>query len=534
MRRLLLFLTAVAAPTVAYGQTGGDQELNRGYAGWMTAWSPFRSIADLGQTVPAARPIGLVAAPAPRVGLLWTAGVPAALPFELSDDFTTFRTGVAGTSGSYRRAMDPLDGTVVQASALAWRPIAASGGAAGSMVVDQETTAARPFAVTLLPYASDPFIIADTNAPGTRRVRARLEGAFGWRVGPLGLGLSAGLEADDQRTRDAAFPRFGRTATSAVRVGLAYMPVPGLRVAVYGGWVLGSETISLIPRPSAGTVLLIAGYHEPDSAAVAQQSFFFRRSERLARAAGGAIAGRLLGADWVVFADRAVRDNTHYSARIADPPTDRFDADGWTWGAAAQVWLFDQILATGQATYRTLDGYAQRASLEGTSFRVIESELAISGELRWVPVGSRWTAAVAYELTRPHRVRFDYIAGVGSDLAEWNPSVAAALSRRIGPTTVGLGVAGAAHTAVGGIPDAAAMGPVYRTIVAPGLSLAATRARPVIGSASLGYQLGSGLTVVVDGQYARLDRVNPSITPTFTPDGHRTTWSVSLRLVRLQ
>jgi hypothetical protein len=317
-------------------------------------------------------------------------------------------------------------------------------------------------------------------------------------------------------------------------VGLAYIPVPALRVAAYGRWVRGSETVSLIPRPSAGTVLLIAGYHEPDSAAVAQQSFFFRRSERLARAAGAAIGGRLLGAEWVVFAERAVRDNTHYSAMVADPPTDRYDADGWTWGAAAQRWLFDQVLATAQATRRTLDGYAQRALLEGTIFRVIENELAISGELRWVPAGSLWTAAVAYELTRSHRFRFDYIAEVKSDLVEWNPSVAAGLSRRIGPTTVGLGVAGAAYTAVGGIPDGNAMGPVYRTIVAPGLSLAATRARPVIGSASLGYQLGNGLTVVLDGQYATLHRVNPSITPTFTPDGHRTTWTVSLRLVRLQ
>ncbi|HET7039666.1 MAG TPA: hypothetical protein VFH97_07250 [Gemmatimonadales bacterium] len=94
---------------------------------------------------------------------------------------------------------------------------------------------------------------------------------------------------------------------------------------------------------------------------------------------------------------------------------------------------------------------------------------------------------------------------------EWNPSAAAGISRRIGPTTVGVGVAGAAHSAVGGIPDANAMGPVYRTLVAPGLSLAATRARPVIGSASVGCQLGDGLTVVLDAQYATLDRVEPLV-----------------------
>jgi hypothetical protein len=399
------------------------------------------------------------------------------------------------------------------------------------VVVDQELTGARPYGVTLLPYGSDPFVIADTTAPGTRRVRARLEAGFGWRVGPLGLGLSAGLEEDDQRTRDAGFPHFGRTSTPAIRLGLAYVPIPALRVAVYGRWVRGTETISLIPRQFTGTVLRLAGYHEPDSAAVAGQTFFFRRSERLARAAGGAISGRLLGTEWVVFAERAVRDNTHYSALIAEPPTDRFDADGWAWGAAVQRWLFDRLLATSQVSRRTVDGFAQLAAFEGSSFRVLESQLAFSGELRWAPAGSLWTAAVAYDVTRSHRNRFDYLAEVGSDLVEWNPSVAATVSRRIGLTTIGVGVAGAAHSAVGGIPDANAMGPVYRTLVAPGLSLAATRARPVIGSVSLGQQVG-GLTVVLDAQYANLERVEPPITPTFTPDGHRNTWSVNLRLVR--
>jgi hypothetical protein len=198
---------------------------------------------------------------------------------------------------------------------------------------------------------------------------------------------------------------------------------------------------------------------------------------------------------------------------------------------AVQRWLFDRLLATSQVSRRTVDGFAQLAAFEGSSFRVLESQLAFSGELRWAPAGSLWTAAVAYDVTRSHRNRFDYLAEVGSDLVEWNPSVAATVSRRIGLTTIGVGVAGAAHSAVGGIPDANAMGPVYRTLVAPGLSLAATRARPVIGSVSLGQQVG-GLTVVLDAQYANLERVEPPITPTFTPDGHRNTWSVNLRLVR--
>jgi hypothetical protein len=536
MRPTVLVLVVLAGPGLvqAQAQAAGDQEADRGYAEWMTAWSPFRVIADLAQTPPAARPLALVAVPAPRVGLWWTAGVPAALSFELSDERSAFRAGVARTSGLYRRAMDSREVTVIQASALAWRPIAASGGVAGSVIVDQELTGARPYATTLLPYSSDPFVVADTTAPGTRRVRARVEGAFGWRVGPVGAGISAGLEEDDHRTRDAGFPHFGRTATPAVRAGISYVPHPAIRVAVYGRWIRGTETLSMVPRSATGLVLRLAGYHEPDSAAVAGPAFFFRRSERSARAAGGALAGRALGIDWVAYAERAIRHNRHFSAQILDPPTDRWDADGWVMGGAVQRWLGDRLLATGHIRRTTLEGDAQLATLEGVIFRVRESELAISGELRYAPAGSLWTAAARYHVTRSHRLRYDYIAEVGSDLVEWTPSVAVAASRRVGRATLGVGVSGAAHTAAGGIPDADAMGPVYQTLVAPGLSLAATRARPVIGSLSLGHQVGTGLTIVLDAQYATLGRVEPAAAPSFTPDGRRSTWSVSVRVVRLR
>jgi hypothetical protein len=68
--------------------------------------------------------------------------------------------------------------------------------------------------------------------------------------------------------------------------------------------------------------------------------------------------------------------------------------------------------------------------------------------------------------------------------------------------------------------------------VGPARPGAQARARPVIGSASLGYRLGSGLLVILDAEYATVSRVNPAITPSFAPDGHRTTWGISLRLVR--
>jgi hypothetical protein len=519
---------ALAAPDTAGAQATADGVWQRYRQPWMTAWSPLNRLADLGQAPPAGSP-GLAAAPAPRIGLWWTAGVPAALPFELVDTRSEFHFTAAGASGPYRRAMDPDDVKVVQGSVFGWRPIGASGGAAGSIVIDQETAGARPYAATLRPYSSDPFVVADTTAPATRRVRARLEGAFGWRAGPLGFGASVGLEEGDHRTRDAGFPHFGRSSAPAARAAVAYAPHPAVRVAVYGRWLRDSETLSMGPRTMSGMVFRLAGYHDPDSGAVVGPAFFFRRSERSARAGGVAAAGRVLRTDAVAYAERTIRRNRHFSAQVADPPADRWDADGWVLGLAAQRRLVGPVLFTGQVRRETLAGDARLADLDGVVFRSSESELTLSAELRFAPAGVPWTVIAAYDLVRTRHLRYDFIAEVGADLVEWTPGVALAVMREFGRATIGLGASGADHSAVGAIPDATALGPVYQTLVAPGMTFAASRARPLRLTGSVGYRTGPATTLLLDGAWTSLD--GPTSTLPFAPTGTRTAWSVGVRAV---
>lgn len=189
-RALAPVVMASAVPLQA--QTMADGLAQLGAPGWMTAWSPLAPLADLSQVLPTtgARP-DLVGAPAPRIGLWWTAGSPAALPFEVVDRRSMFR-GVGGwTDGTYRRALDPDDVTAFQASGLAWTPIASSGGAAATVLVDQEHAGALPYAATLMPYTTDPLVVTDTTIPARRRVRARVEAAFAWRVRKWGRGSRA-------------------------------------------------------------------------------------------------------------------------------------------------------------------------------------------------------------------------------------------------------------------------------------------------------------------------------------------------------
>jgi len=526
----------VAAVLVAgvgslHAQTTADGLAQRAAAGWMTAWSPYASLADLPQTLPAPiAPPDLLGAPAPRVGLWWTAGIPGAMPFEVSERRSIFRGTGGGTSGPYRRALDPDDVTVVQMSALTWSPIAASGGAAAAVLVDQERAGARPFAATLLPYASDPFVVTDTTVPEHRRVRARVEGAFAWRVGPVGAGVAAGVEESDERTVNAPFAHIGRTSTPAVRLGLAWAPLPALRLAAYGRWIAGSETITLFPRATGGLVFLLSGYHDPDSTGVVLAPFF-RRSQRSARSGGLAAAGSLLGAEWVLFAERSLRHNRHFSVRLSNPPSDRWDAKGWTIGAAAQRRLGETILVTAQGRWESLRGDGHLADLAGVILRARESALMLSGEVRYAPAGSAWAATATGALSRLHRDRYDFIVEVGSDLVEWTPSAALAVARRIGRTSVAVGASGAAYSAVGSIPDASLMGPVYQRVVAPGMTVAATRARPLVFTLALGHRVGAGTTLQLDGCYETLARSGPFPPLGILPEGDRSTWSVGVRVV---
>jgi hypothetical protein len=532
VRRLALAGCVLIGAGSLHAQTTADAMAQRSVPASLITWSPFARLADLPQTLPASiAPPDLLGAPNPRIGLWWTVGIPGALPFEVSERRAIFRATGGGTSGSYRRALDPDDVTVIQASALAWSPIASSGGAAGAVLVDQERAGAMPFATTVLPYTSDPFVVTDTTVPKERRVRARVEGSFAWRVGRVGAGVAAGVEESDERTVDSRFPHIGRTSTPAVRAGLAFAPLAGLRLGAYGRWIAGSETMTLQPRTAPGLVFLLAGYHDPDSTAVAQLGGFFRRSQRSARSGGLAAAGSMLGAEWVLFAERAVRHDGHFSVRLSNPPTDRWDANGWTIGAAAQRRFGGAILVTAHGRWETLHGEGQLADLTGVVLRARESALVLSGEVRYAPAGSEWTATATGALSRVHRDRYDFIVEVGSDLVQWTPSAALALARRIGHTSVAVAASGAAYSAVGSIPDASQMGPVYQHLVASSMAVAATRARPLVFTLSVGQHLGTGTTLLLDGYYDALVRSGPRSDLWSLPEGDRTTWSVSARVV---
>jgi len=527
----------VGAPEVsAQSVPPAQRATESGVPAWMTAWSPLNPIADVPRTLPRAAPVtDLLGSPAPTVGLFWFAGTPAALGFEVGERRGQLAGTLAGDDGAYRRALDPADVVVARLSGIGWRPVGSRAAAAGRVVLERVVLGTATQSGVLEPYASDPFVITDTTLPEVRRLDTQLEGALGWRLGPWSVGLSGAVFIEDHRTRNARFPRLGKATTPAASLGVARaLPWARVRLALMGRWIGGNETL-ILPAPAApGRVYLLDGYSEPDAREVQPQTGLFRRTERDALAYGAAASGTLLGTSWVVFAENTRRTDDHVSARQEDPPTDRWHATGSAYGLAVQWPLshYDLYL-TAQWRLNRLRGDASRAGLTGFIFRATESVGHLTADVRYLPA-SPWAVAATFALVRESRLREDFIAEMRSDLRTWAPGLGIEVARSLGVTAVAAGYAVSWYAPSGGIPNPAAMGPIYQQLVAPEQSLYATTARSTAAALTLRHTFPSGTAALLRVRRESLGASGealPSDALPFAPEGSRTLWNVSLGVV---
>ena len=165
---------------------------------WLTNWSPLSRIADLPRRLPAgARFPGLFSSPAPRVGEFWTAGNPGALGRELDDRRADFRLAVQSTSGDYARPLDPGAVGRGAVSTTGWTRVGERGAAIGAVVFNRTSLRDSIFADVLLPYGSNPLIVADTigdplaTRPSASRGRwGGNSGGSAWGSPPAGRGTA--------------------------------------------------------------------------------------------------------------------------------------------------------------------------------------------------------------------------------------------------------------------------------------------------------------------------------------------------------
>lgn len=530
---LALALAGAGLPEGAAAQVGAAGSVGSPAAAapeWVWGWSPLRPLLDLPRDrLPggAVDMPALLTAPAPRVGLFWTAGNPAGLPLEVREARAEFRAGAAGISGDYARPLDPGSESAVGASALGWRPLGPRGAVIGGFAAGRASFGDSLFADVDRPYGSNPYLVIDTIGDPVDRITARLEGAGGYRLGDLGVGLALGYESGEANTVESPVPKNARSVMPAVTAGISYGD-QGLRGGVFCRWQGWTEqiTVTTVARPSR--IYQLDGYGEPEPLDL-QPARYQRRFERDGRAVGAAVAGRTLGVEWTLHGRRKMVDERQTSRlQENEPRLDRWDAEGWSGGAAFQrAFGAARLMLTGRVGYTTLEGEALRADIGEVTFRADEDRFSavLDGRLR---PGSGWLLGGRLHAVRESRRRRDLLAEARSDIVAWEAGAAVGVARSFsGGLALSLEGLFSSYGPSGLAPDPAERGPVYRRFVGPALSLALEEAQRAAGALTFRWRTAEGTAFWLRGEAGSLRPTGGIDRLPLTPTGSRSAWSLT-------
>lgn len=497
--------------------------------------SPLAPIADLvlDETAVPSFPL-LLSRPAPRAGIFWSAGNPAALPFELRDSYTEFRTRASDERGAYRRPLDAASTREFEVSGGGWRPVGSAGAVSGSVSVARSSDGGIAADVGQ-PYSMSPHLFVDTSRSSLGQTVVRLDGAGGWRIGGWGLGVAAAYESQVTRTGTALVPRFQRGVLPAVTAGASRRLGSRVLLGAHVRWQGPSQTLSVSTRGTGGLVYVLAGYTEPTPINLGPRDAYNRRIDRDAEAAGLGASVDAVGVRWVATGEVTRLHERQTSQASNHPPVDHWDANGYVLGLWAQTGPHDAergLRLVAGMTWTHVSGDAVRAGLKanGILFHASVDRLSGSADLRFRPA-PRWTAgariAVGYGTDR----RDDLLARIGSSLRTWSPAfaleVACDASRAIS-LSGGAGVAWS--TPIGSIPDPASQGSAYRQWLAPALSYDATPGRSHAVRFSARWRSAGGSQRTLEVQYAGAAARHAAYQLPFAPASGRARWQVALSM----
>ena len=533
VRRLVCALAALLAPGAASGQSNDPLTPLRdpGRPGWTTAWGPLASLNADQRVLPSAPELpGLLDAPAPRVGLFWSAANPAALAYEVPDSWGEIRLRKGGERGIHRRPLDAADYGTRQFSGLRWQPLGGRSAVAGQVVADETNSHASSLSPFLVRHSPSPFVVTDGMTPPMRHIRVRVEGAYGWRTGPWGFGAGLGLEVSDDRTMTIRTPRLGRTSAPALSFGLLRVLDAGLTLSAHGRWIGAHENSRIaVPRGTEVVVRELDGLGEPQPLRVAGPDIFGRSVGRARLAAGAALSGRAGTWLWVARGERENVGHEHESSRLSADPPNRWEARTWRTGLDV-LGRVGPVRTLVSAVYTTLSGDAFRRDLvgQGAIFRVRQTALRALVDLRMPLTDSAWIAAVRLSVRRESRLRHDYLIAAASDLRAWHPGVSVEIARHLSKhTALSLGGGVSGYEPAGFVPAAGVFGAVDPVLVAPELALYAARARAYTASAAIRVRLARGPALVVRGRQERWVPVARQV----EPSERRSWWSVTASVI---
>lgn len=525
--------TVLAALTVLAGnveaQTSGASARGPRPA-WLGAWSPLGPLADVPRLLPgsAADFPSLLTAPAPRLGLFWTAGNPGALAFELGDSRLEFRTDVREESGDYARPLDPGSESEIDVAALGWAPVGERGAVVGRFGAGRSRHGDSVFVNVMEPYGSNPMVVVDTVGDPVRRETVGLEGATARRFGPVGLGIALGLEAREASTLASPVPKRARSTAIGATPGVSWSPGNGAleRVGPYGRWTRERQQVAVFTISQPSRIFELQGFEDPPPLDL-QPAVYRRRFERDAWALGLAAAGTVLGARWSAFGQRERAVERQFS-RLAEnrPPMDRWEAEGWSAGADVHRAVAEgALLLTGGGRYRALSGAADLQSVTGTVFRSEEERLEANLEVRWRGAEG-WQVAMLAGGLSTNRDQRDRLIGARASLRVREVWSGAEVGRSLGRLAVAAGGTLTSRGASGGIPPVSELGPVYRRFVGPELAYAATEADAHAVRFTLRWRANESTDLWLDGRSGSV-RPTDAVRLELAPDGSRDGWRIA-------
>jgi hypothetical protein len=502
----------------------------------LPGWSPLARIADLPRGGAGMLHGGTsLLAPPPRIGEFWTGRNPAGLPWQVTDRHGELGARTRGTNGAYRR---PLDAPSSQARGLdmsGWQPVG-TGALAGHAAFDEARVDPGQTTVEFHPHGSAPFILTDTTATPARTLSARLDGAGGWRIGNLGVGLSVALEAMDAVTVATRVPRVGRAARPAAALGVLHEVAGGAaRLGAYARWSRSDETLRIFALSDGTQIVRLNGLAAPMRfflGPTATPPYVHRRTEAHGQAGGLTAAGDMRGWAWALNAETGRLEERSTYRQVLDAPADRWDARAHSAAVGVQRLLGDALL-TVRGDASTLTGTAYLAGSDTLAYYAEETAARGSAELRWQPASSAWQAlggaGVAYE----RRHRGDTIAtALRTRIEALTAQVRGEVARAVTPDIrVAAGYALTSYAPRGSIPRPPNYPLAMRALVGPETAYYAT---PSIGhgaSLTAQYDVSRATAVRLATRYDRFSPRPGGTTLEMAPQGERSIWGVSLSVV---
>ncbi|HEY2852764.1 MAG TPA: hypothetical protein VGJ18_07970, partial [Gemmatimonadaceae bacterium] len=409
-----------------------------------------------------------------------------------------------GEQGTYRRPFDAAQASAILLSASGAARMGANGGVLGGITEENDRLSPGARVDQSQPFGSSPLVLADTTASPMSATGVDIAGVGGWSLGRFAGGISGAYDTQSLHTDRAGFVRQTQITTPGLTLGIAAQAGTPLHLVLgaHAGTQRQSQTTNFLELTEQGLLYQLQGFR--DASAIEVQQSYYQRFDERTNFVGGALAGEVIGARWVIGFEGAARHDVTTHAEATAALMDRWRANGTTVTAGIEQTISSTtIRAVVRST--SVRGALQMAS-DSSGPSLTSRERASFGQLEVLtPVGDRTVLLVSAAVLDERLIRADTLEGVLLDLNWRDPVVGATVSYRLtSRAAVLLGVAGGWHNAAGHVPRATDRDVGYRTFIAPEIAIYASPATATSAEFGFAYQLTGTLRATVTGQRASL------------------------------